>query len=163
MIVVIGLFVLTQPNPNGPLRSSSLFRVTQPASPDEVVRFEAYMPPNDTGRDIRIDRIELVNVHGLDLVGSAVTHALPQADGTCLSSGNGPTYPPPGYDTHEIAGAILPTNTAQVCGNVPLFTIGVKRSASSSNGGIDDVRVYYEFAGRAFIVDLRQSFIVIPR
>jgi len=163
VIVLIGVFVLSQPSHDGPLRSSSLFRVTEPAAPDEIVRFEASLPANDSGQDIRIERIELVNVYGLDVVGSAVTHAQSAADGTCVSSGYGATYPPPGYETREIAGAILPTRTAQVCGNVPFITIGVKRSAASSNGGIDDVRVYYEFAGRAFVVDLRQSLVVIPR
>ena len=146
---------------NGPLQASSTYHVTIPAAVGTVVHLEAYPPSNTTGSDITILSVELIGARNIEIVGLLATYAIPQPDGVCLSSGNGNAFPPPGYRTAALDGAVIPRGSARTCSNVPLITIGARRP-SSVPAVIDDVRVRYRFQRWEYLVMLGQSYEIRP-
>lgn len=140
-----------------PLHTNASTHVTTPAAAGEVVHLEADIPPNPADRNITLESAELIGAHGVVVIGMIVTYPNPQPNGVCLQAGYGSGFPPAGYRTGDVGGAIIPPWSAAKCGDVPEISIGVRRSDAAA-GTIDNVRIHYSLNGHRFVLDLEQSY-----
>ena len=146
-LISCGLF---GPPASGPLQAGQGFHVSMPAADGEVMRWDPGLPFNRTDTDIHLRAIELVGVNGLDVVGIVLSTPTLRPDGTCLSAGNVPGFPPPGTNTDRIEGALLVGESRRTCTNYPQISVGLRRPVGTATGRVDAVRLRYDQEGRAY-------------
>jgi hypothetical protein len=144
--------VFLQPDPNGPLGSTSKTTVSYPVDVSRPVTWGIPIR-NPADAPIQVESVELTDVHGLDIVAVRVSSVDP-------STGSGslviePGWPPDGVvlrDVRTVAGAIMPVlNT----GDPDLqFLIVAQRSAADQVGTIAGVRIRYLFEKREYEAQL---------
>jgi hypothetical protein len=155
--LVVAAVALNRPAVDGPLRGAEPFRVSIPAADGELVRWDTALPWNPTNVDIQLDSVELVGARGLELVGVVLSYPTLQPNGTCLSAGNGPGFPPAGR-TEPVQGVVLPAATRRACTNYPTIVAGLRRPMGVPNGTVDAIRVVYEYEGKLYQLLMPTSF-----
>jgi len=167
--VVVGCVAanaLSRPRQDGPLRTNSTFNVSFPLAGDEVFVWGTNLPwdGDPAVGDIRIDSIEPVGTRGVDVLGLVLNNSVLPPDGICLSYGNrvAVSFPPPEVPTREVSGAVLSAAAGKACASQPSVLVGVRRSANSSTGRIDALRMLYHHRGTAYELVMPYGLYICP-
>jgi hypothetical protein len=155
--VIVGFVAvnaLRGPRQDGPLRTNSTFNVSFPLADDEVFVWGTNLPWNGDPAvgDVRIDSLEPVGAHGLDVLGLVLNNSVLQPDGICLSYGSrvAVSFPPPEVPTREVSGAVLSAAAGKACASQPSVLVGVRWLPNSAAGRIDALRMLYRHQGIAY-------------
>jgi hypothetical protein len=166
LIAVVAANALRGPRQNGPLRTNSTFNVSFPLADNEVFVWGTNLPwdGDPAVGDIRIDSIEPVGTRGVEVLGLVLNNSVLQPDGICLSYGNrvAVSFPPPEVPTREVSGAVLSAAAGKACASQPSVLVGVRRSANSSTGRIDALRMLYHHRGTAYELVMPYGLYVCP-
>jgi hypothetical protein len=147
---VVAANALRGPRDNGPIESRSRVNTSLALADDELLTWGMDLPLNPTQTDIKIRSLEPVGAIGVDVVGIAVDYPVLR-DGVCWSTGvQRGSYPPPGIQTMEAKGAVLPAASTRTCGTHPEMLVGVRRSRDSGAGRIEAMRMVYDLGGNAY-------------
>jgi hypothetical protein len=170
IVLGVATVMFTRPLTGGPLQPSSDFVVRAPLSAGEELSWGLPLPFNQTSSDARIRSVVLEEARGLVILGIIATYGVLSGDGTCVSGGAEPGFPPkqgkgngPLYPTGEIAGATVPARQNRTCENHPAITVGVRRASGSPAGEIRAIRVRYTHAGAEYETILPWSLVIEPR
>jgi len=163
---------LGRPRPGGPLSASSGYAVHAPLAPGETFSWSVGLPFNHSDRDAVLRAVDLVGVHGIDVLAIVATYGVERPDGSCLAAGTSYGFPPSApqpdgttyeYPTHEIVGIVVPSDRSRTCTTHPSISVGVRRTAGTDPGGFEAVRVRYEHAGVDYEVVLPWSLTLEPK
>jgi hypothetical protein len=157
LVLWVAANALGAPRYDGPLQGGAGFHVSMPSEDGELLRWDVGLPYNKGQTDIRLRSVELVNPHGLEIAGIVLSYPVQEVNGVCLSAGNGRGFPPPGTRTDQISGIVLPRAATRTCENYPTIVVGLRRPSDASKGGVDAVRVRYEYDGTTYEVTLQSS------
>ena len=158
--------------PGGPLSASSDYAVHAPLAPGETFSWSVGLPFNHSDRDAVLRAVDLVGVHGIDVLAIVATYGVERPDGSCLAAGTSYGFPPSApqpdgttyeYPTHEIVGIVVPSDRSRTCTTHPSISVGVRRTAGTDPGGFEAVRVRYEHAGVVYEVVLPWSLTLEPK
>jgi hypothetical protein len=156
--VLVAANALGAPRADGPLRSVSSVRVTAPVADGDVVRWDTALPWNPTETEIHLKSVDLVGIRDVEVVGIVASYPTLQPGGVCLSAGNLIGFPPPGRNTEQIDGVALPAAARRTCTNYPTIVVGLRRQSGVPRGGVDAIRVRYEYQGTTYELLLQSSF-----
>ena len=169
---IVASAALGRPRSDGPLSASSGYAVRVPLALGETFSWSVGLPFNHSDRDAVLRAVDLVGVHGIDVLAIVATYGVERADGSCLAAGANYGYPPSApqpdgttfeYPTHEIVGVIVPSERNRTCTTHPVISVGVRRTGAVDLGGFDAVRVRYEHTGVDYEVVLPWSLSVEPK
>lgn len=157
-----------RPRTDGPLSVSSGYAVHARLAPGEALSWSVGLPFNHTAARAVIRTVDLVGVRGIDILAIVATYGLEQSDGSCLAAGTAYGFPPNmtqggktiEFPRGEIAGAVVPPQGDRTCTSQPSISVGVR--GTTDVGGIDGVRVRYEYAGTDYEALLPWSLRVDP-
>ena len=144
------------PRSGGPLSASSGYVVHAKLAPGEPFSWSVGLPFNHSDRDAVLRAVDLVGVHGIDVLAIVATYGVERPDGSCLAAGATYGFPPSApqpdgttyeYPTHEIVGIVVPSDRSRTCTTHPSISVGIRRTEGADPGGFDAVRVRYEHAG----------------
>jgi len=125
-------------------------------APGEPFSWSVGLPFNHSDRDAVLRAVDLVGVHGIDVLAIVATYGVERPDGSCLAAGATYGFPPSApqpdgttyeYPTHEIVGIVVPSDRSRTCTTHPSISVGIRRTEGADPGGFDAVRVRYEHAG----------------
>jgi hypothetical protein len=142
-IVAVGLVLATMAvvastmRTDGPLATVSRAEIRFPLGDGQVATWG--MPlSNQTTSDIEVEAVDLVDVTGLEIVGTSTHNPLDGGIGSALG------YPPAGIVTSPIAGSIIRGGSA-----LDVLT-GLRLAPGASSGGIGGLRVRHNSASNNY-------------
>lgn len=172
LVWIAASVALGRPRSGGPLSASSGYAVRAPLAPGETLSWSVGLPFNRNDRDAVIRTVDLLGVHGIEVLAIAATYGVERPDGSCLAAGTNYGYPPTAaqpdgttyeYPTHEIVGVVVPSERSRTCTTHPSISVGVRRTEGTDPGGFEALRVRYEYAGVDYEDVLPWSLILEPK
>lgn len=123
---------------DGPLENSTRLGVEVPLGPGETVTIGVIFPPNPLDSPIRVESVAPVEITGAQVVGIVFADPIERSIVGAVG------FPPDGWDTQPVEGAII--QPGQEAG----LLIGLQVDDGIGQGVIDGIRVRYVADGQAF-------------
>jgi hypothetical protein len=145
-LLTVGLVGCLGPRTDGPIQPSARYTVGIPGGSEPKTWA---MPISTDAGPLTIQRIDLLEVVGLDVLGIMTCEGSPWVGDSWLNCGpTGGSWPPEGVTMREVGGTTIGAAPSEA----GAMLVGVKLLPGEHSGTISGVRIVYLYGGREFVV-----------